>query len=116
MEVYVKKATEKSRRFKPHFNTATDTYYQTKEDYLGDLKKRGLEPYTGEAKEPKRKEHAPSQWAKDMARHIIHVTDNKGQAHVSNSFRAELEKRGIKLQSSNDKVNTRYDSGKGGFV
>lgn len=47
--------------FRPHMNHALGKYYHTKEDYLGDIKRLGLEPY----REIKRPESKPMVMSKE---------------------------------------------------
>jgi len=44
MNIIVKKHASHSM-FRPHYNSSMGRYYHTRDDYMGDIKKYGLEPY-----------------------------------------------------------------------
>lgn len=106
-----------SLRFKPHFNHATGRFYHTAKDYVGDLKKRGLEPYTPDAKPNERKEYKPSQWSRDMINAIKSAPkDANGKPQLGGRFHEALEQRGVSLRRD-PKVKTPLPSNvkEGGF-
>ena len=109
-DLLVRKYTE-SARFKPHMNTTMGRYYHTKEDYLKDLKAKGLEPFQpGAAKEPAKRPYTPSRWARDMVNSI------KNTRHLERGSRidTELRKRGQDLFRQPGR--TDLDPRKGGFI
>lgn len=97
--ILVRKYTA-SPRFKSHYNTTMDRYYHTRDDYLGDLKSKGLQPYDPNAvKEPVRTPHKPSKWARNMYSTIQANRTKDGRTRVGSVFHRELEKHGVSLRS-----------------
>jgi hypothetical protein len=99
---------KESKRFKPHFNEALGKFYHTKEDYLGDMKKGGYEPYTGEAKAPERArpDTAPTN---AVLRAIRDCSNRDGSFTPGTALKEELIKRGVimtkeSVQAYQDKV------------
>lgn len=86
---YIKKFTE-SFRFKPHFNKEMGKYYDTKREYLSDMKAKGLEPYRGDDVHKRiPKTYTPSK----QCREITRTLERSG---LTGSVKAELAKMGIK--------------------
>lgn len=105
MTYIIVKKTASHSAFRPHFNRATDRYYHTKEDYLGDLKKRGLEPYKPGAAEKavKKTDHKASEWAKDMVRAVHNAPkDKKGRPMLGERWHKSLEKKGVSIRKKPD--------------
>ena len=96
MEIIIKKD---SLNFKPHFNKATGRGYHTKEDYLSDLKKRGLEPVKeGRSDEHKFKKKAYS-GVSDEARNMMNSVsyDKKtGKPNIGDRYIDQLKKMGMR--------------------
>jgi hypothetical protein len=66
MHIIVKK-TASHAMFRPHYNSSLGKFYNTKDDYLGDLKKMKLEPYREIQKD------APKKYVMDKAgREMVH--------------------------------------------
>ena len=63
-------------------------YYHTKKDYLADMKKYGMQPYSG-PKENKGMEYKPTEWAIGMGKDI---EARKGRP-AGDRFHDELKKR-----------------------
>jgi hypothetical protein len=87
-------AFKESKRFKPHFNEALGKFYHTKEDYLGDMKRGGYEPYTGEAKAPAREkpDTAPTN---AVLRAIRDCSNRDGSFTPGSALKQELMRRGV---------------------
>lgn len=82
--------------FHPHFNHATGRFYHTRDDYLGDLKAKGLEPFDPRAAGrdgPKRTPYKPSQWARDMGKSISETSRHGGK--VGSMVIDELKRHGV---------------------
>lgn len=92
MDIYTKKYTAKPR-FKPHYNTSMMKYYETKDSYLSDIKKHGLEPYRGETSRPGPKPYVPSKEAHQFVESIKKRTDSKGNVHLSGNQQKYLRDR-----------------------
>lgn len=90
MHIIVKQGPS-HRGFVPHFNQALGKRYHTKDEYVADLKRHGLEP---QSKSGVRKIEEPtykmSKWAKDMGEQI---KAQRGKA-PSGRFLDELDKKG----------------------
>jgi hypothetical protein len=97
---------KESKRFKPHFNEALGKYYHTKDDYLGDMKRGGYEPYTGEAKAPERArpDTAPTN---AVLRAIRDCSNRDGSFTPGTVLKQELMRRGVIM--TKDAVQRHYD-------
>lgn len=75
MHIIVKKAPSHSL-FRPHYNRTMQKKYYTREEYMSDLKSKGLEPYDPKNVQTKKKStYKPSSWARE----IINSRDKKGK-------------------------------------
>lgn len=110
-------------RFVPHFNRSipsahnpNGTYFRTKEEYYGTLKKMGLSPYDPTAKDSgKRKEYKASDKARNILSAIGQQT-KKGKFKPSGNLVKAMEDHGVQMQmkkSDLDKLPKHYQ--KGGF-
>ena len=66
MQIIVKSGPSHSM-FRPHMNQALGRYYHTKDDYMGDIKRLGLEPYR-HMDAPKSKPMVMSEDGREMVR------------------------------------------------
>lgn len=109
--------------FKPHFNRSIPspknpegTYFRTKEDYYGTLKKKGLEPYDPTAKDSgKRAPYVASEKTRKIVQSISEHT-RKGKFKPSGKLLSAMESVGVKMtqtQSDLAKLPAHYQ--KGGF-
>lgn len=98
MEIMVKKYTARPI-FRSHYNTATGRYYGTKQEYLSDLKAKGLEPATssGEHQVPALK-HKPTRWSHEMVEAIKAAKQPDGSVRLGDRFFDELSKKGVKAR------------------
>jgi hypothetical protein len=86
---YLKKYTEKAT-FKPHYNSEMGKFYDTKREYLSDMKAKGLEPYRGgDVHKREAKVYAPSK----ECREITKTLERNG---LTGSVKSQLAKMGIK--------------------
>lgn len=83
-----------SMRFYPHYNNAFGKYIGTKGEYLSEMKKGGYEPYTGEAKAPKREE-VDTRPTRDVLRAIDNCSNRDGSFSPGTNLKKELMKRGV---------------------
>lgn len=98
MIIIVKKFGSDSRKapaFKPHYNRELGKYYHSKTDYYGDLKKKGLIPFT-EATPVERKPYKASKWAHDMV-NTVKQGSRKGKFVPGDRFIKELKKKGVDI-------------------
>lgn len=75
--------------FRPHFNLAMGKRYHTKDEYLSDLKRQGLEPQ-GKVRKVEDKPYVASKWGRDM---VEQIKAQRGKA-PSGRFLDELDKKG----------------------
>jgi len=89
---YIGKSSGNSKRFKPHYNIATDTFYHTSKDYLVDIKKRGLAPSSEfkDSRDENRKSYSPSDKARSMISGLN--KDSNGKFIVGDKFKTALNK------------------------
>ena len=121
MEIMVRKWTAKPV-FRPHFNRSTNRYYGTSAEYYGDLKSKGLEPYSGEQTVPNlRKPYIPSQTANELyqtIRETRHGRKLDAKINLGDNFKDALmelsrHKPVAQNQIDRDKLPSHYQ--KGGF-
>ena len=110
MHIIVKKNASHAM-FKPHYNSSMQKYYHTKDDYMGDIKKFGLEPYK-EIERPKSKPLVMSSEGREMVRQASIY--EKRHEKPGSRFREAYAKLGIAevpkwLRDAKDMVN------RGGF-
>ena len=97
VSIIVRKSSN-SMRFKPHHNHALGKYIGTKEEYVKELKSRGLEPFKpGQAHQPVTKPYTPSKWARSMVETIKQSKKADGSFTPGQVFKDELAKRGVSL-------------------
>ena len=118
MEIIVKKNASHSM-FRPHYNSSMGKKYYTKDDYMSDLKKHGLEPYNPKDVKPyKRKEYKPSAWARSMVRNIQH--DKHGKPIVGDRYWDEINRRGVVSHAKAKKMKldlrSKINNMEGGFI
>lgn len=89
MDVFVKKYSD-SQRFYPHHNIALGKFVHTKSEYLGEMKKKGLEPYDKSFVEPTPKSYTPSKKAHEIVSYIKRNTDKEGKVHLSTKIKEEI--------------------------
>ena len=87
-------------RFKAHYNSAMGKYYYEKKDYLSDMKKMGLQPYSG-PKKSNEKQYKTSEWAHKMVEEI----KNRNGAKPGSRFYKALEKKHPDFSIENMKKN-----------
>jgi hypothetical protein len=94
MNIIVKKNASHSM-FRPHQNEALGKFYHTKEDYLRDVKKAGLEPYKGQVKReaPKRYEGVSIE-ARKMMNEVSYRRD--GRPNIGDRYIEKLKSMGMK--------------------
>lgn len=86
--------SKESSRFKPHYNRAMGKKYYTKKDYLGDMKKMGLEPYDpSKVKKVESKPYQPSEKARRMISSL--QKDKQGNYIVGDRYKDELRNMGM---------------------
>jgi hypothetical protein len=94
MNIIVKKEASHSL-FRPHMNQAMGKFYRTKSEYLGDMKKMGLEPFKGVVKRetPKRYEGVSVE-ARKMMNSVTYGRD--GKPNVGDRYYDKLKEMGMK--------------------
>lgn len=108
--------------FKPHFNRSipsvhnpNGTYFRTKEEYYGTLKKKGLEPYDATAKDSgKRKEYKASKDLRETIQAIHDHTNRRGKFKPSENLIKKMESMGVKTKMSREdlkKLPAAYQTG-----
>jgi len=108
MHIIIKNNTRKS--FHPHFNHATGRYYGTREEYLSDLKRRGLEPADPKnVQKRQQKKYTPSKWARDIIRSV------QSSGHISGTVLQELRKAQVKKIPNDLMKKIREKTPKGGW-
>lgn len=108
-----------NNRFKPHFNremcdraNPNGKMIHTKEDYLREMKQRGLEPYRPqEVKQYEKKKYLPSKEAREIVSYVQAHKDKEGKVTITPKIREWIE------ENSGHKKARRIkgDSSKGGF-
>jgi hypothetical protein len=85
--------------FHPHYNNAFGKYISTKGEYLSEMKKGGYEPYTGEAKAPKREavDTAPT---RAVISAINNCSNRDGSFSPGGLLKSELMRRGVIMRQS----------------
>lgn len=94
MEIIIKK---ESTRFVPHYNRALGKGYHTKEDYLRDVKKAGLEPAkegSDEHKFKKKSYSGVSGEARNMMNSVSY--DKHGKPNIGDRYIDQLKKMGMR--------------------
>ena len=98
VEIFVKKHSG-SKAFRPHYNRVMGKYYNTKDDYLGDMKKHKLEPYNpDDVPKQKRKDYKPTEEYLKFAQSIKSRTDKDGNIELSG-----CQKEFIRRQNAGEK-------------
>ena len=100
VDFYIKKHTE-SPKFKPHYNSSMGKYYHTKDDYHGDIKKHGLEPYKGDIQKDTRKAYIPSKESHEFVESLKRKTDKHGNVELSGNQQKYLRDR-LSMKSTKD--------------
>ena len=103
-----------SKRFKPHYNIATNKYYNTKKEYLGDLKKMNLVPYE-KPKENEGKEIKATSWGRDMVKAVKRADGNMGSAYYDQMAKKGYSREKIAKALSKKNSSDFIDNSKGGF-
>lgn len=109
-------------RFVPHFNRSipsahnpNGTYFRTKEDYYGTLKKKGMEPYDPHAADSgKRSPYKASKKCREIVEGIKSCTNKKGKFTPSTRLVDAMESMGVKTKMTRQdlaKLPSHYQSG-----
>ena len=107
----------KSKRFKPHYNSALGEYVSTKKDYLDKMKKGGYEPYKAGAAEKvnTRKEYKPSDTARGLINTIQKATGKDGKVRLGGCAIDAMKKHGVVFTDTNKRDSSGRDPRQGGF-